>query len=290
MCASGIIITDISDHFPSFCQINIKNEYVKPPKYMFCRRYTAANINNLYHDLYDQNILSYLDHDHYADPNVNYYVMESILTTALNKHIPIQKIKIQRHKHKQGQWITFGILRSIKFRDNMYKKFKLTAPNTIQSLNIKQNLVTYNRILKRTIREDKYNYYKFKFDRHRSDSKETWQLINEVINKKTVKKGPEYLIVNDNKLTDTKKMIDCFNTYFGNIGMEMAASVSSIPGTSHNDFLKEKYTTSFKFNNIQVKKTTDIIKTLKCKTSYGHDGISNNLLKKLEPVLSTPLT
>ena len=35
---------------------------------------------------------------------------------------------------------------------------------------------------------------------------------------------------------------------------------------------------------------TDIIKTLKCKTSYGHDGISNNLLKKLEPVLSTPLT
>ena len=74
--------------------------------------------------------------------------MESILTTALNKHIPIQKIKIQRHKHKQAQWITFDILRSIKFRDNMYKKFKLTAPNTIQSVNIKQNLVTYNRILK----------------------------------------------------------------------------------------------------------------------------------------------
>ena len=72
--------------------------------------------------------------------------------------------------------------------------------------------------------------------------------------------------------------------------MEMAASVSSILGTSNNDFLKEKYTTSFKFNNIQVKQTADIIKTLKCKTSYGHDGISNNLLKKLEPVLSTPLT
>ena len=27
---------------------------------------------------------SYLDHDHYADPNVNYNVMESILITALN--------------------------------------------------------------------------------------------------------------------------------------------------------------------------------------------------------------
>ena len=38
-------------------------------------------------------------------------------------------------------------------------------------------------------------------------------------------------------------MADCFNTYFGNIGMEMPASVSSILGTSHNDFLKEKYTT-----------------------------------------------
>ena len=50
LCASGIIITDISDNFPSFCRINIKNEYVKPPKYMFFRRYTAANINNLYHD------------------------------------------------------------------------------------------------------------------------------------------------------------------------------------------------------------------------------------------------
>ena len=35
-------------------------------------------------------------------------------------------------------------------------------------------------------------------------------------------------------------MADCFNTYFGNIRMEMAASVSAIPGTSHNDFLKGK--------------------------------------------------
>ena len=40
---------------------------------------------------------------------------------------------------------------------------KQTNKNTLAFFNIKSNLVTYNRILKKIIREAKFNYYNIKF-------------------------------------------------------------------------------------------------------------------------------
>ena len=98
-------------------------------------------------------------------------------------------------------------MRSIKFRDGIYKKIKLTIPNTIQYLNLKQNLITYNRILKGLIREAKYSYYKTKFDHYKSNSKETWRTINEIINKSKGKSGPDYLLINGHKISDKIKLL-----------------------------------------------------------------------------------
>ena len=62
-----------------------------------------------------------------------------------------------------------GIIRSIKFRDKLYNTSKKTPPNTIDHWNIKQKLVTYNCILKRSIRAAKVAFYKTKFEQCKSD-------------------------------------------------------------------------------------------------------------------------
>ena len=99
------------------------------------------------------NILKSLDKNPKADPNKNYNTFEKILTDAVNKYIPDKQIKYRKYKHKNSDWISFGIIKSIKFRDSLYKRLKQTEINSPEYLNLKLNLNTYNKILKRLIRE-----------------------------------------------------------------------------------------------------------------------------------------
>ena len=59
-----------------------------------------------------------------ANPNNHYNLLEQILSSSLNCHIPLRKIKINKYKHKKTNWITAGLINSIKFSDNMYKNLK----------------------------------------------------------------------------------------------------------------------------------------------------------------------
>ena len=39
-------------------------------------------------------------------------------------------VKFNKYKHKKSKWITYGILKSIRFRDNLYKKIENNEPGT----------------------------------------------------------------------------------------------------------------------------------------------------------------
>ncbi len=66
--------------------------------------------------------------------------------------MPSKFVKYDKYKHKKSKWITSGIIKSIKYRDNLYKELKATNPNSIQFGIHKANLDTYNNILKKSIR------------------------------------------------------------------------------------------------------------------------------------------
>ena len=74
-------------------------------------------------------------------------------------------MKYNKHKHKKGSWITKGIIRSIKFRDKLYKTLKSTDINSERCNTYKINLQTYNRILKQNIRLAKKTYYHSCFEK-----------------------------------------------------------------------------------------------------------------------------
>ena len=50
-----------------------------------------------------------------------------------------------KYKHKKTKWVSNGILKSIKFRDWIYKKLRMTKSAGYLTINI--NLKTYNNIL-----------------------------------------------------------------------------------------------------------------------------------------------
>ena len=79
--------------------------------------------------------------------------------------MPDKIVKYRKHKHKKSTWITIGILKSIKYRDNLFMKLKHTDPNSANYLNLKNNLKTYNNILKNSIRKAKQMYFTILFNK-----------------------------------------------------------------------------------------------------------------------------
>ncbi len=73
--------------------------------------------------------------------------------------MPTKSIKYNKYKHKKSKWVTFGIFKSIHFRDNVYKTLKMTDPTYVDLAKLQINLNTYNNILKNNIQLAKLIYY-----------------------------------------------------------------------------------------------------------------------------------
>ena len=74
-----------------------------------------------------------------------------------------------------------GLLKSIEFRDNLYRELKKTPIDKDDYRNKKINLRTYNRIINRSKTYIKKMYYAEKFHQLKNNIKLTWRLINEVL-------------------------------------------------------------------------------------------------------------
>jgi hypothetical protein len=224
------------------------------------------------------------------DPNVNYNILQDLLVTAFNDCIPFKKYKVHKHKNKKSEWITLGLIKSIQYRDNLYKKLKQMSVDSVDFERCKHNLKVYNKILKKSIREAKAAYYYKKFDTCKSDSKKTWSAINEVLKRSDSRAFPDYVIVNQQKIIDQGHLVNHFNNYFGNIGTSMAASIPNVNNVDCMDYLDDKINSLFKFKPVTNEQVYKIINQLKSKPSVGHDGLSTITVKYLASLLTEPLT
>ncbi len=63
-------------------------------------------------------------------------------------------IYLQSFKHlanTKSKWITYGIIKLVQYRDNVYKKIKIFNPLSVEYFTHKPNLTTYNNILKKVL-------------------------------------------------------------------------------------------------------------------------------------------
>ena len=134
-----------------------------------------------------------------------------------------------------------GIINSIKFRDKMYKRLRLTNCDSPMYETLEKNLNNYNCILQRNIDAAKKNYYESKFNRCVSNIKQTWTTINELRNKCNNKKEfPSYFIINGDKIDNKEDIANNFNSFFPNIGPTLSANIPQHKNITIKVFLKEK--------------------------------------------------
>ena len=67
-------------------------------------------------------------------------MIHNILKSATKQHLASKIVKFNKHRHKKSQWITQGIVKSISYRDKLYKQYKTTPTNTDAHERIKINV------------------------------------------------------------------------------------------------------------------------------------------------------
>ena len=213
------------------------------------------------------------------------------IVRAKNKHMPCKLVKLNKYKHKKYAWITLGLLKSIRYRDKLYKQLRLSNPNSLHYDTLKLNLKTYNLILRKSIISAKQMYYESRFNRIGNDIRRTWKTINEILTKNQTKnKFPAVFNDNGSMITDKVNIANKFNVFFTNIGEKIAKGINYDGNKNYGHYLNKDIHSSFTFMNIDEDAINKIIYNLPPKSSSGCDGISTKLLKVIDPVIIKPLT
>ena len=142
-------------------------------------------------------------------------------------------------------------------------------------------------MLKKLLRRSKLDYFNKKCLEYKQNSRKLWQLINQVINKISRKSQVIESLRIDNLLRySPMEITKGLCNHFATVGKTYTDKVQP------PRVLVETYNEKINMNNLSMflsptdrEEIKSLIMNLPAKTSSGCDDISNNLLKKLCPIL-----
>ena len=258
---------------------------------IYARTINGSAINAFREELSRLEIPSRLNANLFSGPNIDYGKFEKVLSASFNKHFSEKRIKVNEYKHKLSPWITTGIIKSIEFRDNLYKKLKACTTDSLEYEVNQYNLKIYSGYLRQCIRAAKKQHYTNEFATYKNDIRKTWDTLKDIMNKKKSKvKFPIYFLNNGKYVYGAKNIADKLNEYFTEIGPILASEIDVSNKPPFNTYLTSPCTSSFHFQYTSPSGIIKIIRGLKPKSSAGYDNLSSKVLKDIADKVSTPLS
>ena len=168
----GLLINDTSDHLPIFVILEgmqVDHADITCSKYV--RNVTTQNIEMLCECLRIQN---WNDINNSTDVNISYDRFVIKFCELYDKSCPIKKIT-RRHRNIKP-WLTKGLLNACKKKNSLYKNFIRTKDaNDLKKYKLYKNKLTS------ILRHSEKMYYNMLLEKHKSDIKSTWKVLNNVI-------------------------------------------------------------------------------------------------------------
>ena len=280
---SGLFVTDITDHLPVFVVSNIngvKTLNLKK-KYKGIRKISSESLDKFKEDLSKESWASV-----YSANSVDlaYDTFINIFIGLYDKHCRTKRICINGNSDNKP-WFTKGLKNACIKKNLLYRKFLKTR------LNIDNNKYkTYKNKLTTVLRACEKNYYNIQLKINKSNIKNTWKLINNVLNKSKFSEDCEHFKINNNEYTsDCKVISDKFNQFFVNVGPTLASKIK-IPELSVNRYVKHNNVSSMFISAVLEDELINVVKNLSNKTSMDHNHISMSLVKNVISDISKPLT
>ena len=231
----GIILSDLSDHLPTF--VMIKSTCLKQKHSSITLRH---NYKILDRSTFMQEIKDALDMlpVNIGNPCQVVDNIHSIFNDTMQKHTPLQPLSRNRRKLLNKPWITQALYKSIKEKNKIYRSFvKNGFENKVKFAYYKRyrNQLTHLLVL------SKKEYYQSQFFIARNDSSKTWKLINTLLPGRTkATYNPPNLT---HPLSGECKQNPCryskYLNFFVSVGKKMASKI--IPPQSNKTNIAKMY-------------------------------------------------
>lgn len=174
-------------------------------------------------------------------------------------------------------------MKSIRTKNKLYKYY-LANPNPAN----KTNYTTYKNILPQSIRVAKRLFFENQFDNYKGNIRKTWGIINQMLQRGNSRTLPDYIMNGNTTLDDPVMMANAFNTFFVNIGENLASEICG-EGVNFTDYFAGNYHNSCYFYPTDRWELIKIINNLETNKAPGFDGIHVNVIKKISNVVVDPL-
>lgn len=191
-------------------------------------------------------------------------------------------IKISNRKIIYKPWITPGILRCMRNRDNMHKKVKRNPNNAVLVETYKRYRNFCNILLKKLKRQ----YYKIEISSAANKcNRKLWRVITSATNINKNKSSATELLSSD-PLASINKV----NNFFVSICNDSPGKTLLYPPTQDTESSLKSHPKSLVLLYTDCAEIEMIILNLKSNSSAGRDNISGIILKRYRDILTEPIT
>ena len=241
----------------------------------------AKIINKINHSSLSEDIKA-VDFSHLyrledANEATNYFIETVQTLIKLNT----KKIRTSARKRVLKPWITSGILKCLKNRDNLYKKTKLDPNNVI----LKTTYKRYRNFCSTLLKKLKQEHEKLQLQSANNNNKKLWKAIKEITYTVKPKDTPFELINTQNPSIS----INSVNNYFANVGKILAEKINKT-NIHAPPKISKSCPNSFALLPVDEDEINKLIVNLKSDCAIGLDMISAEILKSNKDILKTPIT
>ena len=224
-----------------------------------------------------------------SDPNYSFENADKKINEIIDTHIPLKKLTKKDFKLQEKPWITTGIIKSIKRRDNLLRQYINSNDVAHKDEIHKQYKTLRNKIIK-LIKDSKKSYYQNYFSEKANDIRNTWIGIKNIINfRSTNNKQPTSMTIDNKFETDPIKIAEGFNGYFTSIAEKLQQNIYPNQNISFTQYLKTPLNHNFFFNSVTANEIVLIINLLENSKATGPYSIPTEILKLIKPNICHPL-
>ena len=273
----GILVTDISDHFPIF-HIGTSNKKEVEDRFIVKRIFDEKNKSTFLKNIGEVNWENLISSDH---AQLAFTEFHRKFFGIYDKSFPKRKVKIYHNKRKRK--ISDELKEAIEIKNKLFfKSLKFKSSYNQQMYTIHRNKVS------KLKQDEERKHIALLLEANKTNLRKTWAVLKSIINKKRNKRvQTRFRLANHDIITDKKLISEGFNDFFANIGPKLASNIPP-QATSVEQFMGDRILQSILISEVTMEEFSEIICSLR-KCAPGYDEIDKDILFMSLPTIGNVL-
>ena len=259
-----VLNTSVTDHSMVLLCL-VSKSLIKKTKVKFK---TVVDYENISKTLICTDITRF---NNYKDPNNLADAFINLIRSELHLNTKIKPISSCKRLIKP--WMTTGVLRCIRLRNNMQLKVRSEPHNNMLKIIFKR----YRNFCVNLINKSKRQYNRKKVEVSAKDSKKLWSTVNEITQYKPANTSSSILLLQSNSPLDSVNRV---NNFFVNVGKSLCEEIALNFNPCRNTICNAScHVSSFVLLDTDPQEVNDVLMGLDSACASGWDEIPVKLLK-----------